>query len=160
MTEAQLLADLAARDQVDWVGTPETAETKPDGTLWRIVNYREVLQDVSNYRNQTYYVVDPGGAGEAAYYKDEAPWKATVRRSQFREWIKGMILANEDDFRGVSVHAFNEETEEIVFTILEISGTAPNQTMEQKTVWLKKGSGLGQIPITGFDPNLSSLSID
>lgn len=160
MTEAELLADLAGRDQVDWVGTAETTETKPDGTLWRIVNYREVLQDVSTYRNQTYYVVDPGGAGEVAYYKDVEPFKAQVVRSQFRQWMIDVILANEDDYRGVTVHAFNEETEEIVMTILETSGSAPNLTMTQKTVWFKKGSGLGMIPITDFDPELTNLSID
>ncbi len=74
MTEQQLLAALAAQFNAV-VSGPVTLDTKPNGDVWKQVNVRDVdtTTHVGTYKNVDYYVVDPGGPNEAAYYKDSAP---------------------------------------------------------------------------------------
>lgn len=74
MTKAELLVDLASKSWVHHLsGAPSFKELKPDGTNWYAQNLADVFADTSVYRNVDFYVMDEGGAGEEAFYKDKIP---------------------------------------------------------------------------------------
>lgn len=143
MTKAALLAELLARDFVDWVGDPgDPVDTKPDGTQLYHVPIRMVTGNAATHILQAIYVVDEGGGNEAAYYKDTVP-NQKPRASAMTEWMLAAIDADPESYKGIQVHWESERWEMIIFTILV--GTP----LAQKTYYVRKGHG-AKVEIPGF----------
>ncbi len=153
MTKTELLADLAGRDFVQSVSTPELLETKPDGAKWYGVNIREVTGDAGVYRNIQFYVYDEGGAGEEAFYKDSAPG-SSARASAFRMWMQDTVDNLPNNFKAIQIHWISERWEMVVYSIL--AGTNP---LSQKTYYIRKGVG-ASVEIENFDIGLMQSQFD
>jgi hypothetical protein len=147
MTKAQLLADLEGRDFIDWVGTPELVDTKPDGTKLYHVPIRMVTGNAATHILQPIYVVDEGGGNEAAYYKDTVP-NQKPRVSALTEWMLAAIDAEPNNYKGVQVLWVSERWGMVIYSIL--TGTAP---LVQKVYYIRKGAG-GPVEISPFDVKL------
>jgi len=152
MTKAQLLAALEAKDFVDAVGTPELLETKPDGTKWYGVNIREIKGTEGVYRNVYFYVVDEGGGGEVAYFKDEPP-SQSVRNRALYEWMQGAIDGAPDNYKAAQIHWVSERYEMVVFSILDTSGA----DLVWQAYYIRRGGG-AKVKITNHEAwRLSSI---
>ena len=78
MTVIELKAQFEALDWVKKVINYEEVEVKSDGTKIYHANILEVVEDACIGRTVAFYVLDEGGAGEEAYYKDRIP-SATIK---------------------------------------------------------------------------------
>jgi hypothetical protein len=136
MTKADLLAELISFDWCDYVGDPGApVETKPDGTNWYIVNIRDVSGKTAVYRNVSFYVIDEGGAGESALYKDAEPSETQNRASALKQWILNAVDANPTNYKGIQILWISERWEMVIYTIL--TGTP----LVQKTFYVRKNNG-------------------
>lgn len=148
MTGAQLLADLAARDFVGWVGAPIFIEEKPDGTKLYHVPVRQEWGYAATYILQPCYVVDEGLPSEEAFYKDTIP-NQKPRESALMQWIMQAIDAAPNNFQGVQILWISERWEMVIFCILE--GTP----LVQKVYYsCKKVNGGAPVEIQNFNPAL------
>ena len=83
MNKTELLADLASREFIGFVGEPEPIkangepEIKPDGSKVYVVNAKEVVGKCAIYRNISFYVANEGEENEQAFYMQSEP-KQTI----------------------------------------------------------------------------------
>jgi len=147
MTKNELLTELAARDWCENVSEPTLKETKSDGMLWYYVGVRDIGGNIGVYRNIHFYVVDEGGPGEVAYYKDSEPENTLSRASAMTRWMKNAVLTAPDNYKGVQILWLSEKLEMVIFAVLE--GTP----LEQKVYYARKGQG-PKTEIVNFDINL------
>lgn len=149
MTKAELLAQLEAA--YDAVGEPIAQQgTRPaDGSQRYSVQVCEVGGDAAGYRNIMFVVRDEGTASEVALYEQSEPVDETVRRTAFLQWIKSVVTADPDSYKGLIIHWWNEVTEEAVFSKLD----ADQQNAEKLTrvhYWARRDPVEVRV-ITGFD---------
>ena len=124
MTKAQLLADLAALDFVDWVGSvgDPSDEFTDNGVNIRTysVRYAETSGKAGALFDQVFYVINEGQGGETALYKNGTP----ISRSKgydMREWIITTKSGNPGNFRGLAVFWMSDLFEEVVYAKLNTS---------------------------------------
>jgi len=86
MTKEELLADLLGRDFIRSIATPKAQSIYEDGTIPYQVNVCEVSQKSAVYRNVSFYVMDEGLEGEAAYYMN-GDVKRTLENTEFKDFV-------------------------------------------------------------------------
>jgi hypothetical protein len=139
-TKAEFLTALGATDFIEWVGTPELLETKPeDATKWYAVNCREVMGGTAVYRNVHFYVVDEGGAGEAAYHKDDQLIQTTKQRELY-DWMLLVVDGATNNYKAIQVHWVSERFEMVVYSILIDDAS----DVKWQTYYVRKGHGTAQ----------------
>jgi hypothetical protein len=147
LNKSELLSNLLSKDWIGSVGSPTLLETKPDGSKLYSVNYREKVGNAGVYRNIQFYVVDEGGGGETAFYKDREPMEANSDQSSLKAWLINAIDNNPNNYKGIQILWASERWEMIIYTILE--GTP----LVQKTYYFRKGVG-SPTEINNFNPEL------
>lgn len=158
MTKTELLVDLAARDGIDsLIGVAE--DVTPSGDVgvvkWYSQAVWEVRGDAAVKKTITFYVIDEGGAGEVAYYKDAEPQSdPLVRPNALYSWMRDVVDANPNDYKGVQIHFVSERWEMIIYSIFEDDGASG---LEWNTYYFRKGVG-APVKISNHDPKfLQSL---
>jgi hypothetical protein len=158
MTHAELLVDLAARDGIrELVGIP--VDVTPSGDVGVVAWYDQSVwerdEKVGLKKSIRYYVLDEGGPGEDAYYKDAEPQTLpSVTPNALHSWMRDIIDADPDDYKGVQVHYVSERWLMVVFSVLEDDGASG---LEWQTYYIRKGAG-APVKISNHDPSyLQSL---
>jgi hypothetical protein len=155
MNKTELLADLAARPYIDEVGTPKNVQqTVPegepdegdpipnwDGSMLYHVPIRQLSGIAGGLGLVEFYVIDDGGPGELAYYKDSPPAQR-ARPSAIKEWIIAAIDGDPNSYKGFSILWASERYDMVVFATLE--GTP----LLAKYWYVRKGQG-AKTQITG-----------
>lgn len=148
MNKQELLFDLEKKEWCAFVEIPELLEVKKDGTNWYVVNIRDESDSkVGTYRNVHFYVVDEGGAGEVALYKDQEPDETQNRVSKLKQWLFIEADNNPDDFKGIQILWLSEKLNMIIYSILD--GTP----LKQKVFYVRRGHGL-RVEIQDFNIEL------
>ena len=139
MTKAELLVDLEGRDGIaSLVGAP--VDVTPSGDVGVVAWYDqavwEVRGDAALKKAIRFYVIDEGGGGEVAYYKDSEPQKVPgVEQHPFYAWMRGIIDAAPDDYQMIMVHSVIERYEMIVYSTLADDGASG---LEWSTYYYRK----------------------
>jgi len=123
MTKAELLAELAGLDWVDWVDPAPTpgAET-PAGDVKYDVSVKEKSGDIiTPNRTITFYVKNDGEQDEEACWKGHYP-QSTLHLSVFRQWIYDAYTTTPGNFDGIIIHKLDEIAQTCIFTRLDASG--------------------------------------
>lgn len=147
MTKIEFLADLASKNWCVYVGTPELLETKEDGANWYAVNIRDVSGKVGVYRNIHFYVIDEGGTGEAALYKDIEPLESKNTMSDLKQWMINVIDNNPTNYKGIQILWVSERWDMVIYNIL--TGTP----LTQKTFYVRRNNG-APVEIENFNIEL------
>lgn len=93
MTKAQILADIEAKSlKVVAVEEELDAVKNAAGIKQYIANVLEQSGDRVSGRNVAFYIIDEGGAGEAAYYRDVVTPK-NVARNAVQTYLNGLVPA-------------------------------------------------------------------
>lgn len=145
MTKAELLADLAGRDFIAWVGTPSKVKDDADGFAYYTVRVGERVGNVGTFHQVTFFVWNDGGQDELAYYQGQDPFQTSIM-SEFRRWIYGVYAANPQNFKGLVIHRIDEIAKSCIYTILE--GTP----LTQHTYFVIMGQA--PVAISNFNPSL------
>lgn len=147
MTKIEFLADLASKNWCVYVGTPELLETKDDGANWYAVNIRDESGKVGGYQNIHFYVVDEGGAGETALYKDHEPLETQNTISDLKRWMLDAVDVNPNNYKGIQILWTSERWDMVIYNVLEGS------PLEQVTYYIRRGNG-APVVISNFDIEL------
>ena len=140
MTREELLIDLAGRDGISALaGLP--VDVTPSGDVgivaWYDQSVWEVRGNAALKKAIRFYVLDEGGGGETAYYKDREPQKTpTVDQHPFFAWMRTIIDATPDDYKMIMVHSVLERYEMIVYSTLGDDGASG---LEWSTWYYRKG---------------------
>ncbi len=157
MTKSELLVNLAARDGVaSLVGDP--FDVTPSGDIgvvaWYQQCYWEIRGEAALKQSLNFYVLDEGGAGEAAYYKDSEPSGERVHRSALAEWMRDAIDASPNSYAAIQIHWVSERWEMVVYSILELDGS----DVQWQSYYIRKGAGTAK-KITNHEAwRLSSIA--
>jgi hypothetical protein len=139
MNRAELLLDLAARDGImSLVGVP--VDVTPSGDVGVVAWYNqavwEVRGDAALKKSIHFYVLDEGGAGEVAYYKDYEPQKLPdVDQHPFFDWMRTIIDADPDSYQMIMIHSVLERYGMIVYSTLADDGASG---LEWSTYYYRK----------------------
>lgn len=151
MTKAELLADLAARDGIDQLIGAATDVT-PSGDVGIIAWYDQAVLEVYGVaaikKSVRFYVLDEGGPGEAAYYKDGEPQgRPMVERMELFSWMRDVVDADPNSYKGVQIHYVSERWEMVIYSVLETTGGG----VEWSTYYVRRGAG-APAKITNHNP--------
>jgi len=158
MTKIELLVDLATRDGIAAL-VLDPVDVTPSGDVGTVAWYDqavwEIRGDAALKKSIRFYVLEEGEPGEAAYYKDAEPQTApNVTPNALYSWMRTVIDADPDAYKGVQVHYVSERWEMVVYSILEGDGASG---LEWSTYYIRKGAG-APVKISNHDPKfLQSL---
>jgi hypothetical protein len=158
MTKAELLVDLAGRDGImSLVGDP--VDVTPSGDVGVVLWYQqavwEVRGDAALKKSITFYVLDEGGAGEVAYYKDAEPQTTpNVSPNALYSWMRTAIDADPNSYQAAQIHYVSERWEMVVYSILEDDGASG---LAWASYYVRRGEG-APVKISNHSPEfLNSL---
>jgi hypothetical protein len=93
MNKIELLASLSALPWCGGIVEEKPHETKPDGTLWCGVTFREIdtESNTMSLRNANFYVVSPNSVDETAYWQNDVPTPTLAANRETTESVYKMI---------------------------------------------------------------------
>jgi hypothetical protein len=153
MTKAELLVDLAGRDGIAaLVFDPE--DVTPSGDVGVVAWYDQAVWEIRGVvalkKSIRFYVLEEGEPAEVAYYKDSEPQTSpSVSPNELYSWMRSIIDANTNDYKGVQICYVSERWEMVVYSILEDDSASG---LEWNTYYVRRGEGV-PVKISNHDPS-------